>query len=97
MTVDTWISIAQWAATGAIALYAHLAKRDAANLAEVNAIGKRVTTLEEQMRHLPDQSLVNELAGDMKEVRAELKGVRDLISPLVRNVERLNDYLLTHK
>lgn len=92
-----WVSAAQWLLMGGIGLYAHLAKRDAANTADVNDLSRRVTTLEEQMRHLPDQALVGELAGDMKAVKAELQGVREALGPLARSVERVNDYLLSHK
>ncbi|WP_238913795.1 DUF2730 family protein [Achromobacter insolitus] len=87
----------QWIVSGAVAFYAYMAKRDAANAADVNDLRQRVTALEEQMRHLPDQTLVNELAGDMKAVKVGLEGIREAISPLARSVDRINDYLLAHK
>lgn len=92
-----WVSALQWLVMAGVALYAHLAKRDAANTAEVNDLSRRVTTLEEQMRHLPDQELVNELSGDMKAVKAELQGVKEAFAPLVKSLDRINDYLLSHK
>lgn len=87
----------QWLVTGAAGVYAYMARRDSANAEEVVKLKGRVTALEEQMRHLPDQGLVNELAGEMKAVKASLDGVRELISPLVRTVDRINDYLLNQK
>lgn len=94
LNVSSWL---QYLVSGAVGVYAYLAKRDAANAADVSKLQQRVTALEEQMRHLPDQSLVNELAGDMKAVKVGLDGIREAIAPLARSVDRINDYLLTHK
>lgn len=91
------VTTLQWIVSGAVAIYAYLAKRDAANAADVNVLAQRVTALEEKMRHLPDQALVNELAGEMKAVKAGLEGIRESIAPLARSLDRINDYLLAHK
>jgi len=90
-------TVAQWLITGGVAIYAWIANRQAANAKEVEELRGRVIALEEQMRHLPDQSLVTDLSGDLKAVRAELQGVRETIAPLVRSVDRINDYLLSHR
>ena len=92
-----YVGLGQWLVTGAIGIYAWLAQRQSANAQEVHELTLRVTTLEEQMRHLPDQGLVNELAGDMKAVKAELAGLREAMAPLTRSIERVNDYLLNQK
>lgn len=75
--------------------------RNAARQIQVNTMAQdirevttRVTILEEQMRHLPDDDLVNALAGDMKEVKAELRGFKEALGPLVKSLDRINDYLL---
>ena len=91
---SSWL---QYLVSGAVCVYAYLAKRDAANAADVSKLQQRVTALEEQMRHLPDQSVVNELAGDMKAVKVGLESVERAIAPLARSVDRISDYLLTHK
>ena len=93
----TWMGLGQWALTGAIGIYAWFVNRQAANADEVNKLTVRVATLEEQMRHLPDADLINELAGDMKAVQAELKALKESLAPLSRSIERVNDYLLNQK
>lgn len=57
---------------------------------EVDALSHRVTRLEEKYRHLPDQKIMVQLTGDMKELRA-------LIKPLSQTVNRMNDYMLRNK
>lgn len=57
---------------------------------EVDMLSHRVTRLEEQYRHLPDQRMLNDLTGDMKELRA-------LIKPLSETVGRMNDYMMKNK
>jgi predicted nucleic acid-binding Zn-ribbon protein len=93
----TWFGFFQWAITALAGFYAWNANRQSAKSAEVTALTLRVATLEEQMRHLPDADLINELAGDMKAVQAELKGLKESLAPLQRSIERVNDYLLNQK
>lgn len=95
--IKFYFTVLQWVVTGAVAFFAWYANRQAADADEVTRIKLRVNTLEEQMRHLPDQALVNELAGDMKAVKAELTAIRDSIVPLARSMDRINDYLLNRK
>lgn len=79
------------------AIFTWLAQRNTARAAEVILLANRVLVLEEKFRHLPDQDLVHELAGDMKAMKAELRGVTDALRPLVGGLDRINDYLLNHK
>ena len=88
-------SILQGVITAGIAVYIYMSKKDRADAKRLSALESRVTTLEEAMRHLPDQTMVIELAGDMKAVKASLDGVRESLAPLARSVDRINDYLLT--
>ena len=93
--VKVVFSILQWFITCGIAVYVYLSKKDRADAKRLTSLESRVTTLEEAMRHLPDQTMVIELAGDMKAVKASLDGVRESLAPLARSVDRINDYLLT--
>lgn len=99
MTEDArfWIGLLQWALPGAAGIYAWIVNRQSAKAAEVIELTLRVTTLEEQMRHLPDADLINELSGDMKAVKAELAGIKESLAPLHRSIDRVNDYLLQQK
>jgi len=99
MTEDVrfYIGLGQWVLMGAVGLYAWLANRQKVSSDDMTHLSTRVTTLEEQMRHLPDQKMVNELAGDMKAVKSDLTAIRESIVPLARSMERINDYLLNSK
>lgn len=96
-----WIKFAfmvmQWLITCAVAIYAWYSSRQSARAAAVAELDRRVLVLEEQMRHLPDQDLVNELHGDMKAVKTELAGIKEALGPLARSLDRINDYLLNQK
>lgn len=92
-----WIELGKWALAGGAGIYAWLANRQTAKAADMTELALRVNTLEEQMRHLPDSDLINELAGDMKAVQAELKGIKESLAPLHRSIDRVNDYLLQQK
>lgn len=91
------VEIGKWMLTGAIGIYAWISNRQSANAKEVHDLTLRVATLEEQMRHLPDHEVVNDLGGDMKAVKAELAGIRESLAPLARSIDRVNDYLLRQK
>lgn len=91
------LSVLQWVLAAAGAIFAWNSARKSADSEEVDNLRLRVNTLEEQMRHLPDQKLVNELAGDMKAVKTDLTAIRDSILPLARSMDRINDYLLNQK
>ncbi|RZS86057.1 DUF2730 domain-containing protein [Pigmentiphaga kullae] len=91
------VGLLQWLVMGAIALYAHLMGRNAANAAEVAALRQQLAALEEHVRHLPDQELVHDLAGDVKAVKATLDALREALVPLTTTVDRINNYLLNNK
>lgn len=95
--IKFYFTVLQWVVMCAAAIYTWYANRQSADAEEVKQLTLRVNTLEEQMRHLPDQALVNELAGDMKAVKAELTAIKDSIVPLARSMDRINDYLLNRK
>jgi predicted nucleic acid-binding Zn-ribbon protein len=92
-----YIGLGQWVFMAAVGFYAWLSNRQAATAEDVTKLATRVTTVEEQMRHLPDQAMVNELAGDMKAVKSELTAIKESIVPLARSMDRINDYLLNSK
>jgi len=92
-----YVTIAQWLVMCAVGVYTWYANRQTAAAADLNKVIARVTTLESEIKHLPDQALVNGLAGDMKAVKAELTAIKESISPLTRNIELLNGYLLNNK
>lgn len=100
MSLD-WIKFAfvvmQWLTTCSVAVYAWYSSRQSARAAAVAELDRRVLVIEEQMRHLPDQDLVNQLHGDMKAVKAELVGIKEAQVAMARSLDRINDYLLNQK
>ena len=87
----------QWVVVTALGIYTWFINRQAASGKELLELRTRIVSLEEHVRHLPDQTAVTELLGDMKAVRAELSGVKDALAPLARSLDRINDYLLREK
>lgn len=90
-------SAVQWLVLSAIGIYSWFTSRQAASAQELLGLRTRIVALEEHVRHLPDQSSVTDLLGDMKAVRAELSGVKEAMAPLARALDRINDYLLREK
>ena len=90
-------SVMQWLIMGGVGIYAYLTSRDAANASDLGDLRTRVVTLEEQMKHIPDQTLVNALHADMKGVQARLDGIQQSIAPLSAQLDRINNYLLNNK
>ncbi|MCF4982090.1 hypothetical protein FBY10_101106 [Pseudomonas sp. SJZ103] len=87
----------QWVVLTVIGIYTWLTNRQAASTQELLVLRTRIVALEEHVRHLPDQTAVTDLLGDMKAVRAELSGMKDALGPLARSLDRINDYLLREK
>lgn len=91
------LSAVQWLVLTAIGIYTWLTNRQAASTQQLLELRTRIVALEEHVRHLPDQTAVTDLLGDMKAMRAELTGVKDALAPLARSLDRINDYLLREK
>lgn len=87
----------QWLILTVLGIYTWMTKRQAASGQELLDLRVRIVALEEQIRHLPDQTSFTNLLGDMKAMRAEVSGVKDALAPLARSLDRINDYLLREK
>lgn len=87
----------QWVVLTVIGIDSWFTSRQSASAQELLELRTRIVALEEHVRHLPDQTAVTDLLGDMKAVRAELTGVKDALAPLARSLDRINDYLLREK
>lgn len=97
MDFKFWLMVAQLVFTIGLAIFTYSDGRKRARADEVRGLSDRVLVLEEAMSHLPDQDLVHALAGEMKGLQAELKGVKDALGPLAKNIDRVYDYLLKQK
>ncbi|CAI8989486.1 DUF2730 family protein [Pseudomonas chlororaphis] len=87
----------QWVVMAVLGIYTWITNRQAASAQEMMVLRTRIISLEEKIQHLPDQTAVTDLLGDMKAMRAELTGVKDALAPLSRSLDRINDYLLRDK
>ena len=68
---------------------------------KLNDHEKRLIIMEKEVEHLPNHDDVGVLRqrtaaieGDIKGVREELHGIRELMKPMSRSMDRINDYLL---
>jgi hypothetical protein len=87
----------QWVVLTVVAIHSWFVSRQSASAREMLELRTRIVALEEHVKHLPDQSAVTDLRGDMRAIRAELTGVKDALGPLARSLDRINDYLLREK
>jgi len=87
----------KWIVITVIGVYSWLVGRQAASGKELLELRTRITTLEAEMRQVPNNSQLNELMGRLERLDARLEGVVDNIAPLGRSLDRINDYLLQHK
>lgn len=98
------LQIGQFALVLWTAWYAWSTARNAARQNEVTTLVKaindvttRVTALERDFKHVPDNKFMNKLATDLASLEANLEGLRREISPLAHQMGMLNQFLLNHK
>lgn len=65
--------------------------------ARVAGIEGRAGVIEERLRHIPDTDAITEMLAGNAAMTAEMRGLRDLIAPMQRNIDRISDYLLNRK
>lgn len=80
-----------------LGIYVFVSNRQAAKDKELQETKERLTKVEERVRNMPDHIVISELAGDMKALKEQVAGLKDVISPLAKAVDRVNDYLLNNK
>lgn len=80
-----------------LAVYVFISNRQAAKDKELQETKERLTKVEERVRNMPDHIVIAEISGDMKALKEQVAGLKDVISPLAKAVDRVNDYLLNNK
>lgn len=91
------IQVLQFICMFGLALYTFISNRRVAKDTEVQEIKYRVATIEERVKNIPSHQTIAEMMGDIKAVRAELKGIHGELERLKVDVNRVNDYLLHNK
>lgn len=92
-----WLMALSMIASASAWLYTWIAQRRAATAKDAEEMGRKITLLEERLRHVPSSDLVNALHSDMKGVQARLDGIQQSLMPLSMALDRINQYLLNHK
>lgn len=69
--------------------------------AQIDDHAARLATVEEFMRHVPAagdiaevREMIARVGGDVKGLKAEVQGVRDVLKPMQRTIELVNEFLL---
>ncbi|PTQ91258.1 DUF2730 family protein [Agitococcus lubricus] len=91
------IQVLQFVCMFGLALYTFISNRRVAKDTELQEVKHRVTVVEERVRNIPTHQTVAEMMGEIKAVRAELKGIHVQLERLEVDVNRVNDYLLNNK
>jgi predicted nucleic acid-binding Zn-ribbon protein len=80
-----------------LAVYVFISNRQAAKDKELQETKERLSRLEERVSNMPDHQVISDMAGDMKALKESVAGLKEVIAPLAKAVDRVNDYLLHHK
>ncbi|RSN84441.1 hypothetical protein EA770_02465 [Acinetobacter baumannii] len=80
-----------------LAVYVFISNRQAAKDKELQETKERLSRLEERVSNMPDHQVISVMAGDMKALKESVAGLKDVIAPLAKAVDRVNDYLLNNK
>lgn len=91
------IQVLQFICMFGLALYTFVTNRRVAKDTELQEVKHRVTVIEERVKNIPNHQTIAEMMGDIKAVRAELKGIHGELERLKVDVNRVNDYLLHNK
>lgn len=86
----------RWIVMAALGIYAWFIGRQAASAAELLELRTRITTLEAQMKQVPSQQQLHELATNLARLAGSVEAVDARITPMTRSLERVENFLL-HK
>lgn len=87
----------RWIVVTAIGIYAWIIGRQSASSKELLELRTRITKLESDMRSVPSQQQMHELALQVSRVVGSVDTLAQRIEPLRKSVDRVESYLLTNK
>ena len=87
----------RWLLIAALGIYSWFIGRQAASAAELLELRTRITKLEVEMKQVPSQKQLHELAVNVAELRGSVEAVGQRIDPLVRVMDRVETHLLNKK
>ena len=87
----------RWLLMVAIGGYTWFIGRQSASAAELLDLRMRVTTLEAQMKQVPDQKNFHELVERIASVTGSVDAIKAGMEPLTHSVRRVETYLMENK
>jgi len=87
----------QWLVTAAVGIYAWHIGRQSARVKETNELRERLIALEGQMKEVPSQVAMGQVAARLERLDAELGSNNRELKAINASLNRINDYLLNSK
>ena len=87
----------RWLLMAALGIYSWFIGRQSASAAELLELRTRITTLEVEMKQVPSQQQLHELALNVSDLKGSVEAVGQRIDPLVRVMDRVETHLLNKK
>jgi phage shock protein A len=99
--MPSWIHVAHLVLTVLIAIYSWVAASSRANRTEITAMERRIdgmsrklSTVEERLRHTPSSEATSELLATTRELRAELEGFKRAVGRIDERFDRYEEHVL---
>ena len=87
----------RWIVMSAIGIYAWVVGRQSASAKEMLDMRTRLIALEAQMKEVPSQRQLHELANNVERVSGDVRTLAASLVPMARSVDRIDNYLITNK
>ncbi|HDT5887835.1 MULTISPECIES: DUF2730 family protein [Pseudomonadota] len=87
----------RWIVVTAIGIYAWIIGRQSASSKELLELRTRITKLESEMRQVPSQQQIHDLALQVSRVVGSVDALAQGIAPIRKSVDRMESYLLNNK
>ena len=87
----------RWLLMAALGIYSWFIGRQSASAAELLELRTRITTLEVEMKQVPSQQQLHELAVGLASLKGSVEAVGQRIAPLARVMDRVETHLLNKK
>ena len=87
----------RWFVLGGVGIYAWVVGRQSASAKELTDLRARILRLEAEMRQVPSQQQLHELAMQMTRMAGSVESLAERITPIGKAVERLDNFLLHQK
>lgn len=87
----------RWIVTTAVGVYAWIIGRQSASSKELLELRTRITKVEADLRQVPSQQQIHELALQVSRVVGSVDALNEGIAPIRKSVDRMENYLLNNK